>query len=76
MQLGFYQSRSMTPKVSGKDGGQFNRLLFREQHQESVMYNTVQVFTDDRQLRSLVEQAAEILGLEVYDPSDEEEEAA
>lgn len=70
MQYGFYQSRSINPKVDGKNGGSHNRILFREQHQNQASFDTVQVFVTDEQLADLARQASDILGMEFREPDD------
>ncbi len=57
----------MSPKMDGKNGGTHNRVLFREQHDRSSSFDTVQLFLTDDHLDDMIHEAAEILGYKLTD---------
>lgn len=66
MNFSFYQQKGKKPKVDGPgNGGQFYRLLSREQQPDSPHFDTVTIYYTDQQMEYLVREGASLLGFKI-----------
>ncbi len=63
--IGIFQTRQLPPKVDGKNSGTHYRFLFREQKDPSHQHQTIQIFIDEDQIGSVIEQSLEVLPKEI-----------
>jgi hypothetical protein len=60
MKIQVWQDRGKNPRIDGKNGGQFNRCLFREDSR-GERYDTIEVYLEDPHVESVASQALSAL---------------
>jgi hypothetical protein len=62
-----YQSRNLSPRVDGKNGGSHCRFLFREDHAPQQQYDTFEAYLTEEQLAHVTKQSLKVLPQSVVD---------